>query len=67
MKKIQFPTAKSRRFFLISVKMDPECEVMGFQFEPEKSISSPEGNTTERDTFVRKDCNPSESVEIAPH
>ena len=56
--------------------MDPECKVMGFQYEPERSISSPEGfyqnssdegNTTERDTFVRKDCNPSESVEIALH
>ena len=60
---------------MISVKMDPECKVMGFQFEPERSISSPEGfyqnssdegNTPERDTFVRKDCNPSESVEIVP-
>ena len=41
---------------------------MGFQFEPEKSISIHEGfyqdicdesNTMKRDTFVRKDCNPS--------
>ena len=48
--------------------MDPEYKVMGFQFEPERIIyshegfyqdSSDEGNTTEWDTFVRKDCNPS--------
>ena len=40
---------------------------MGFQFEPERSISnhegfyqdsSDQGNTTERDMFVRKDCDP---------
>ena len=45
--------------------MDPEYKVMGFQFEPERIISSHEGfyqdssdesNNTERDTFVRKDC-----------
>ena len=49
--------------------MDLESEFMGFQFEPERSISShegfyqdssDEGNTMERDTFVRKDCNPSD-------
>ena len=48
--------------------MDPESKVMGFQFEPQRSISnhegffqdsSDEGNTTERGTFVRKDCDPS--------
>ena len=48
--------------------MDLESKVMGFQFEPEMSISShegfyqdssDEGNTIERDTFVRKDCDPS--------
>ena len=48
--------------------MDLESKVMGFQFEPERSISSHEGfyqdssddgNTIERDTFVRKDCDPS--------
>ena len=47
--------------------MDLESKVMAFQFEPEMSVSShevfyrdisDEGNTTERDTFVRKDCNP---------
>ena len=41
---------------------------MGFQFEPERSISNHEGfcqgssdesNTTQRDMFVRKDCDPS--------
>ena len=55
-------------FFLISVKMDLESKAMGFHFEPERSISShegfyqdrgDEGNTTERDMFVRKDCHPS--------
>ena len=49
--------------------MDLESEFMSFQFEPERSISShegfyqdssDEGNTMERDTFVRKDCNPSD-------
>ena len=66
-----FPTTKSLKFFLISVisvKMDLESKVMGFQFEPERRISShegshqdssDEGNTTERDAFVRKDCDPS--------
>ena len=64
-----FPTSKSLRFFLINAKMDLESEFMGFHFEPERSISShegfyqdssDEGNTMERDTFVRKDCNPSD-------
>ena len=45
--------------------MDLESKVMGFQFERERSISShegfyqnssDEGNPTERDMFVRKDC-----------
>ena len=50
---------------------------MGFQFEPEQSISSyqefyqdssDESNTTERNMLVRKNSDPSvgESVEIAP-
>ena len=48
--------------------MDLEKKVIGFQFEPERSISShegfyqnssDEGNTMERDIFVRKDCDPS--------
>ena len=48
--------------------MDLECKVMGFQFEPERSISShegfyqdssDEGNTMEQAMFVRKDCDPS--------
>ena len=49
---------------MISVKMDLESKVMGFQFEPERSISShegfyqdssDEGNITEQDTFVWKE------------
>ena len=53
-------------FFLINVKIDLESKVMGFQFQPERSTSShegfyqdstDEGNTTERDTFFKKDCN----------
>ena len=61
-----FPTTKSLKFFLISVKMDLESKVMGFQFEPERSTSSheelhqdssDEGNTTERDvTLVFGEC-----------
>ena len=50
--------------------MDLEWKVMGFQFEPERSIldwiheefyqdSSDEDNIMEQDTFVRKDCDPS--------
>ena len=48
--------------------MDLERNVMGFRFKPERSISSyeefyqgssDEGNTTDRDMFVRKDCDPS--------
>ena len=34
-----FPTAKSLTFFLINVKVDLENKVIGFQFEPERSIS----------------------------
>ena len=69
-----FPTTRSLRFSLISVKIDLESQVMGFQFEPERRISShegfyqnssDEGNTTKQDMFVRKDCD-GESVEIAP-
>ena len=67
-KNSSFPTAKSLKFFLNGVKIDLESKVMGFQFEPERSISShegfyqdssDEGNTTKQDTFVRKDYNPS--------
>ena len=45
--------------------MDLENKVIGFQFEPERSISNHEGfyqdssdvgNAIERDMFVRKDC-----------
>ena len=38
-----FPNKKSFSFFLISVKMDLEIKVIGFQFEPEKSISNHKG------------------------
>ena len=63
-----FPTTKSLAFFLISVKMDLENKVIGFQFEPERSISNhegfyqdscDEGDAMERDMFYRKDCDPS--------
>ena len=63
-----FPTTKSFTFFLISVKMDLENKVIGFQFEPERSISnhegfyqdrSDEGDAIERDMLDRKDCDPS--------
>ena len=63
-----FPNNKSLSFFLISVKMDLENKVIGFQFEPERSISnhkgffqdsSDEGDAMERDMFDRKDCDPS--------
>ena len=48
--------------------MDLENKVIGFQFEPERSISyhegsyqdsSDEGDAMERNMFVRKDCEPS--------
>ena len=63
-----FPNDNSLTFFLISVKMDLENKVIGFQFEPERSISnhkgffqdsSDEGDAMERDMFDRKDCDPS--------
>ena len=63
-----FPTTKSLTFFLISVKIDLENKVIGFQFEPERSIfnhqrfyqdSSDEGDAIERDMLDRKDCDPS--------
>ena len=38
-----FPNNKSLSFFLISVKMDLENKVIGFQFEPERSISNHKG------------------------
>ena len=52
-----FPSTKSLTFFLIIVKMDLGSEVMGFLFEPRRSIcnqerfyqdSSDEVNTTEQ-------------------
>ena len=48
--------------------MDLDSKAVGFQLEPEKSISnddwfyqdsSDDGNTTERDMFVRNNCDPS--------
>ena len=54
-------------FSLINVKMDLENKVIGFQFEPERSISnhkgffqgsSDESDAMEPDMFDRKDCNP---------
>ena len=60
-----FPNDNSLTFFLISVKMDLENKVIGFQFEPERSISnhkgffqdsSDEGDAMEQDIFDRKDC-----------
>ena len=62
-----FPTTKSLMFFLISVKMDLKNKVIGFQFEPERSISNhegfyqdinDEGDVMEQDMFDRKDCDP---------
>ena len=38
-----FPTTKSLTFFLISMQMDLENKVIGFQFEPERSISNNAG------------------------
>ena len=55
-------------FFLISVKMYLENKVVGFQFEPKRSVSNhegfyqdcrDEGDALEQDMFIRKDCNPS--------
>ena len=55
-------------FFLISVNMDLENKVTGFQFEPQKSISnheglyqdsSDEGDAMEWDMFIGKGCDPS--------
>ena len=63
-----FPTTKSLMFFLISVKMDLKNKVIGFQFEPERSVfnhegfyqdSIDEGDAMERDMFDRNDCDPS--------
>ena len=63
-----FPTTKSLMNFLISVKMDLENKVTGFQFGPERSIfnhevfyqdSSDEDDAIERDMLDRKDCDPS--------
>ena len=55
-------------FFLISVKIDLENKVIGFQFQPQRSISNhkgffqdsgDEGDVMERDMFNRKDCSSS--------
>ena len=57
-----FPNDNSLTFFLISVKMDLENKVIGFQFEPERSISNHKGffqdssDEREGDMFDRKDC-----------
>ena len=72
-----FPTTKSLTFFLISVKIDLENKVIGFQFEPERSIfnherfyqdSSDEGDAIERDMLDGKIATLvfGGSVEIAP-
>ena len=63
-----FPNDNSLTFFLISVKMNLENKVIGFQFQPERSISNHNGffqdsseeiDAIKRDIFVRKDCDPS--------
>ena len=55
-------------FFLISVKIDLENKVIGFQFELERSIfnhegfyqdNSNEGDAIKQDMLDRKDCDPS--------
>ena len=38
-----FPSDNSLTFFLVKVKMDLENKVIGFQFEPERSISNHKG------------------------
>ena len=38
-----FPTTKFLTFFLISINVDLENKVIGFQFEPEKNISNHKG------------------------
>ena len=38
-----FPTTKFLTFFLISLNVDLENKVIGFQFEPEKNISNHKG------------------------
>ena len=38
-----FPNDNSLTFFLISVKVDLENKVRGFQFEPERGISNHKG------------------------
>ena len=59
-----FPTTKSLKFFLISVKMDLENKVIGFQFEPERSIFNHEGDAIERDMLATLAFGA--TVEIAP-
>ena len=60
-----FPNDNSLTFFWISVKRDLENKAIGFQFEPQRSISnhkgffqdnSDEGHSMVRDMFDRKDC-----------
>ena len=62
------PTTKSLTLLLISVNMDLENKVIGFQFAPERIIfnhegfyqdSSDDGDVIERDMLDRKDCDPS--------
>ena len=51
-----FPNNKSLTFFLISAKMDLENKVIGFQFQPERSISNNKGffqdSSDEGDTML---------------
>ena len=54
--------------FLISIKMDSECKIIGSQLEPERSVSNPkefykdssdEGDAIERVVKGSKDGDPS--------
>ena len=63
-----FPANNSLMLFFIGVKLDLENKAIGFQFQPERSISnhkgffqhsSDEGDAMKRDMFDRKDCDPS--------
>ena len=55
-----FPNDNSLTFFLISVKMDLENKVIGFQFEPERSISNHKGFfQNSSDGGDAMDCDPS--------
>ena len=64
-----FPTTKSLTFFLISVKMDLESKVIGFQFKPERSIFNHEGfyqDSSDEGDAIERDMLFGASVEIAP-